>query len=386
MGPREWTVRISSCTLGSDILPTLSIINPLAFVVFVNRDVISSKILLSCIMECFCSCLHLYYTQYQRIRYDKTLHFILLFQLPKVESFIKGRLNINPYIHQNLSRGNWHKLNCTYDALEIDNKMNRIIKYVSTFLLKVTAQPESRKYLSEILFILDEVADVPATADQCDRISFNPMFQPFETVRDYCKLFLTHSITFSYKNDLKLFAFLLPMEYVFEDFIFGFIDQHLMEISAKAQRRDVFLDEEKFFNLQPDLWLETPNKSLIADTKYKIIYSDENDPKKGIQQSDLYQMLAYAIRFGVDEVVLFYPDTIQNFQDSIARLIIRDVIADSKKIEINAYQLPIIHRPLFHKIQSKHSSSGETLKEIFAGAEMNLKNRIKEVLMPKITD
>jgi len=312
------------------------------------------------------------YQQYQEIEREK--------------SFIKGRLNINPYIHQNLSRGNWHKLNCTYDALEIDNKMNRIIKYVSTFLLKVTAQPESRKYLSEILFILDEVADVPATADQCDRISFNPMFQPFETVRDYCKLFLTHSITFSYKNDLKLFAFLLPMEYVFEDFIFGFIDQHLMEISAKAQRRDVFLDEEKFFNLQPDLWLETPNKSLIADTKYKIIYSDENDPKKGIQQSDLYQMLAYAIRFGVDEVVLFYPDTIQNFQDSIARLIIRDVIADSKKIEINAYQLPIIHRPLFHKIQSKHSSSGETLKEIFAGAEMNLKNRIKEVLMPKITD
>src|SRR5690625_7380274 len=130
-----------------------------------------------------------------------------------------------------------------------------------------------------------------------------------------------------------------------------------MEISEKAQRRDVFLDEEKFFNIQPDLWLETPNKSLIADTKYKIIYSDENDPKKGIQQSDLYQMLAYAIRFGVDEVVLFYPDTIKNFQDSIARLIFRDDIAYSKYIEINANMLQIIHRSYFYIIMTNYSSS-----------------------------
>src|SRR5690625_1366731 len=85
MGPREWTVGISSCTLGSGILPTLSIINPLAFVVYVNRNVIYFKTLISYIIECFYSCLHLQYTQYQRIRYDKTLHFILLFQMSKVE-------------------------------------------------------------------------------------------------------------------------------------------------------------------------------------------------------------------------------------------------------------------------------------------------------------
>lgn len=58
-----------------------------------------------------------------------------------------------------------------------------------------------------------------STAEQCSRISFNPMFGEFETVRVYCQLFLTNCISFDYKNDLKLFAFLLPMEYVFEDFI-----------------------------------------------------------------------------------------------------------------------------------------------------------------------
>ena len=36
-------------------------------------------------------------------------------------AFIKGRLNTSEYIQRNVSRGRWHKLNCTYDAFMIDN-------------------------------------------------------------------------------------------------------------------------------------------------------------------------------------------------------------------------------------------------------------------------
>ena len=226
-------------------------------------------------------------------------------------SFIKGRLNTTEYLNENLSKGKWHKLNCTYDAFVFDNEFNRIIKFVTTLLFNVTSSQDNKKNLREILFILDEVSDERATAEQCSRISFNPMFGEFETVRDYCQLFLTNCISFDYKTDLKLFAFLLPMEYVFEDFIFGFIEKELEKVTAKAQRSDTYLDEGKAFNLKPDLWLKTDHKSLIADTKYKIVYSDEKDPKKGISQNDLYQMLAYAVRFEVDEIILFYPNTIK---------------------------------------------------------------------------
>ena len=48
------------------------------------------------------------YLQYEEI--NKELH------------FIKGRLNINDYISENVSKGRWHKLNCTYDEI------NRITK------------------------------------------------------------------------------------------------------------------------------------------------------------------------------------------------------------------------------------------------------------------
>lgn len=293
-------------------------------------------------------------------------------------SFIKGRLNTNQYINENLSKGKWHKLNCTYDAFVFDNEFNRIIKFVTTLLFNVTSSQDNKKNLREILFILDEVSDERATAEQCSRISFNPMFGEFETVRDYCQLFLTNCISFDYKNDLKLFAFLLPMEYVFEDFIFGFIDKELEKVTAKAQRSDTYLDEGKAFNLKPDLWLRTEHKSLIADTKYKIVYSDEKDPKKGISQNDLYQMLAYAVRFEVDEIILFYPNTIKQGQEEETELTIKDALANGKEISIRAFQLPIINRALLETDLEMKTD----LSDLFESTRQELINKIEKILVP----
>lgn len=291
-------------------------------------------------------------------------------------SFIKGRLNTNEYINQNLSTGKWHKLNCTFDAFVFDNEFNRIIKYVTTLLFNATGNQDNKKNIREILFILDEVSDERATAEQCSRISFNPMFGEFETVRDYCQLFLTNCVSFDYKNELKLFAFLLPMEYIFEDFIFGFIDKELENITAKAQRSDTYLDVGKTFNLKPDLWLKTENKSLIADTKYKIVYSNEKDPKKGISQNDIYQMLAYAVRFEVDEIILFYPNTLKQGQEDNTELIIKDALAQDKEILIKAFQLPIINRELL----SAEFEAKTDLNDLFETTKEELKTKIKMVL------
>jgi len=293
-------------------------------------------------------------------------------------SFIKGRLNTTEYINENLCKGKWHKLNCSYDAFIFDNEFNRIIKYVTIILINVTLSHENKKNLREILFILDEVTDVKATSEQCSNISFNPMFSEFETVRDYCQLFLTNCISFDYKNDLRLFAFLLPMEYIFEDFIFGFIDKELKHVVAKAQRSDTYLDEGKIFNLKPDIWLEIEYKSLIADTKYKIVYSNEKDLKNGISQNDLYQMLAYAVRFKVDEIILFYPNTItQNHEEEIELTII-DSLADEKEISIKAIQLPIINKEL---LENDFLPTTD-LNELFETTKRVLIKTIENVLVP----
>ena len=114
--------------------------------------------------------------------------------------FMKGRLEVNQYIDRHLSRGNWHQLNCTFDSFELDNAFNRVLKSVANMLFKITQSADSKKNLREILFILDDVSDIQATAEQCKNLSFNSFFADFEMMRDYCYLFLSNSISFTYKN------------------------------------------------------------------------------------------------------------------------------------------------------------------------------------------
>lgn len=292
-------------------------------------------------------------------------------------SFVKGRINTQRYINQNLSTGRWHKINCTFDAFEFDNEFNRIVKYVAKLLFTNTQNQENKKNLREILFILDEVTDIQATAQQCQKIKFNQVFSEFETVRDYCQLFLSNSVSFNYKNELKLFAFLLPMEYVFEDFIFGFIAKELPEITAKAQKSNTFLDTKNTFKLKPDLWLQTPSRNLIADTKYKIVYLDESDAKKGIAQTDLYQMLAYAVRFKIQEIILFYPNTILQNTENSSEFIIEDELANSQQISIKAFQIPIIN---FELLENKLSED-KPINQLFESTKKRLKAALENIIL-----
>ncbi|SER05154.1 5-methylcytosine-specific restriction enzyme subunit McrC [Epilithonimonas lactis] len=269
---------------------------------------------------------------------------------------VKGRINFNSYIKENLAKARHHKICCIYDSFEIDNDFNQCIKYVCKILLSATSDYKNKRSLNDILFLLDDVSDVTISADQCKRIKFNPLFSHFETVRDYCSLFLENSISFNYKNELKLFAFLLPMEYVFEDFIYGFIDREIEAVNPKGQVSGVYLDEDKTFSLKPDLILDLGFKKVIADTKYKLVYSNDLDPKCGVSQSDLYQMVSYAIRFSINEVKLFYPTNMADTLLGDFNIKIKDTLADGKEIEVSAHQLPVIDLNLIPEEIKSHQN------------------------------
>ena len=289
--------------------------------------------------------------------------------------YVKGHLNFSNYVNRHLTKGQWNKLNCDYDAFVLDNKFNRIVKYVTRLLHRQTQNFENKKILNDILFLLDEVKNEPANAEDCTKIEFNPVFKEFETVRDYCYLFLSNSVSYHYKNDLKIFAFLLPMESIFEDFVYGFIQREIPEVSIKAQSTRIFLDETKNFNLRPDLLLRFNDKHYIIDTKYKIIYQDVDDVKNGISQTDLYQMTSYAIRYKLSDILLFYPNTLSVFQEKGFIIRIKDEWA-SKIINISAFQIPIIDSNLMSK-DMNHSS---TIFQSFSYLKQNLIQRILEIL------
>ena len=153
--------------------------------------------------------------------------------------------------------------------------------------------------------------------------------------------------------------------------------QFKSEIAIKplSQSSSTYLDHQKTFGLKPDLILNTPQKRIIADTKYKLVYKDAGDPKNGIAQGDLYQVLAYAVRFKIDEVLLLYPDTIAHYQEQSAEYVIEDKFASDVNISIKACQLPVINHALFGATET----SATPLSELFAPTAAKLKERLVEI-------
>lgn len=290
---------------------------------------------------------------------------------------VKGRLDVPTYVSEHISRGQWHKLHCVYDSFEIDNELNRIIKYVAGMLAGVSGSEDNRGYLQQILFMLDEVSDITATAQQCARLRFNPMFGEYETVRDYCQLFLSNSISIDYNNSLRLFAFLLPMEYVFEDFIFGFLDRELPGISVSPQSTAVHLDEARSFQLRPDLIIESGGKHLVIDTKYKLLYNA--DATASIAQSDLYQILAYAVRLNIDHGVLLYPGTVRSPLIEQPPVVILDNHADGRPVNVHIHQVPVHDADVL----AQPLSPATTLDELFAPARERLKEAMERMMGPE---
>jgi 5-methylcytosine-specific restriction enzyme subunit McrC len=61
-----------------------------------------------------------------------------------------------------------------------------------------------------------------------------------------------------------------------------------------------------FLRLEPDILIERAERRLIMDTKWKLLAPGKRG-RGGIADGDLYQLYAYARRYGSPRSVLLYP-------------------------------------------------------------------------------
>ncbi len=198
------------------------------------------------------------------------------------------------------AQGQPHLVPSEHSSFQYDSLLNRIIKFVTRKLLTLTHLPETTNLLHNILFVLDEIADEPLiTRADCDRISLNRYFGDYSRCLDRCRFFLSDTIHQSGVESLQHLCFLVPMERIFEDFLAGFMQENFSDRFQIAVSSTDYLaknqDQRPVFQIKNDLLLKVKNETqLIMDFKYKNFDpSTTDDPKHGISQTDLYQMLAY---------------------------------------------------------------------------------------------
>ncbi len=224
--------------------------------------------------------------------------------------FLKGRISFEEYTKNNLTTGKWQNFFCNHEPFVYDNLFNRLVKYVTKRLLAVSENYLNQERLNEILFILNDVSDIPCSANDCDKVKLNPLFAEHKHILDLCRLYLSNQVIDLEDEDSNNFCFLLPMEYIFEDFIFGFVSDKWPALNIRSQSTDYLALSKgsSVFQIRNDIYI--PDK-LIIDTKYKI-RSNNDGLKAGVAQSDLYQMISYALRRNCSNVLLLYPATVSS--------------------------------------------------------------------------
>ena len=257
----------------------------------------------------------------------------------------KGRINFSRYLSAGFLSGNHHLIDCDYELSLFDNKLNRIIKYCARILLKRTCRIENQQILEELIFILDEVEDQAFHSMELDTIVVNPLFSDYEDVKEICRTVLDQLLYANQQYDLSQWCLLFPMEYIFEDFIAGFLAARFSNTwKIEYQKSNLYLSSDpEVFRMQHDIFLtrrDMPAEKIIVDAKYKLRNGDlKTDKKKGIAQADMYQMVSYAVRRGVNKVLLLYPNQGVSLKEP-DRFIVRSGFPGAAEITIVAAEIP----------------------------------------------
>lgn len=256
----------------------------------------------------------------------------------------RGSINFKRYLANGFATGNIHIVDCDHEPFAFNNRVNRIIKHCTRLLLGQTRLTENIRLLQETVFILDEVDDVSCTIHDVESSRLNPFFDRYKIVLEMCSSILAQQLYSANINDLTQWCLLFPMEYIFEDFVAGFLDRHFSnEWQVEYQKSDRYLTENpKAFMMQHDILLthKFSGQKWIVDTKYKLRSSSfKSETKKGIDQSDLYQMTAYAFRRGCKNVLLLYPNLGESLYEP-DNFTISSGFLDSEKIRVVAAEIP----------------------------------------------
>lgn len=239
---------------------------------------------------------------------------------------VKGTFDVVDYALNKIPRGKQNKFLCKYSSFQLDNKLNRIIKYTCKSIFPFTG-PKNKNELRKLLKIYEEVEYKKVTYRDCNKIKINKLNKIYEPVLLLAKLLLSNKSTAFDAGKKDSFCFLFPTDFLYQEFIGGYIknaiesenNDNRVILQNKSTR---LIDSIKYngktgtalFTLKPDIICEIKDKkTIILDTKYKNMprFKDSTNIKDIINDNvdiaDLYQMSAYAAKKQIDDCYLLYP-------------------------------------------------------------------------------
>ena len=204
------------------------------------------------------------------------------------------------------------KLACRFDARTPDIALNQVMRATILKLARLARAPDNQRALRELNFAYADISEVPPAALRWDLIVLDRTSTRWRELLSLARLFLGDRHQQTSAGPVDGYALLFEMNILFEEYVGRLLVRALagtdLRVTAQGGHRDcLFEGKTGRFRTRPDLIVRRGSQIvLVIDTKWKRIKAAD-DPKRGVSQSDVYQLMAYGRLYDCPHVVLLYP-------------------------------------------------------------------------------
>jgi len=224
---------------------------------------------------------------------------------------LRGRLDVTRQFSRHAVAP--QKLACRFDDLSPDIALNRVMRAVITRLQRLAQAPDNQRMLRELGFAYADVTDVAIKALRWDLITLDRTNQRWRDLVSFARLFLSDRHQQTSAGSIDGHALLFEMNTLFENYVARLLRRALagsgLQVVAQGGHRDcLFEGEAGRFRTKPDVIIRQGGRVvMVIDTKWKRMTPQIDDPKQGVSQGDVYQLMAYSQLYNCPHVMLLYP-------------------------------------------------------------------------------
>jgi 5-methylcytosine-specific restriction enzyme subunit McrC len=212
------------------------------------------------------------------------------------------------------------RLACRFDELSSDIALNQIMKAAVRRLSQVARAAENQRRLRELSLALADVSDVPVRALRWHEVVLDRTNSDWRSLLTLAKLLLGERFQTTSGGFEHGFSLLFEMNTLFEEYVGRMLQRALVgtPYSVRLQGGRLYCLREldaasgelgaQRFMTKPDILVSVGRHfEFIIDTKWKRLSARIDDPKQGVSQADLYQMMAYGRLYQCPRLMLLYP-------------------------------------------------------------------------------
>jgi 5-methylcytosine-specific restriction enzyme subunit McrC len=227
---------------------------------------------------------------------------------------LKGRFQAHGHLRNNLARP--HLLHCEYDEFTGDNIYNRAVRATLDICRTWITQAATQRLWFEVHARFASITSTPITAENVARLPRDRTTRRYELLLTWCEWLLAMKSPAMSSGSKHAPGLLFDMNKLFETYVSGLEEAasgDAFVVETQGPKRALAMwGADEAFQLKPDITIwhvgsngAPGNIDRVLDAKWKRL--DPKAPRWGVKEADVYQLLAYSLRYQCRTLELIYP-------------------------------------------------------------------------------